>query len=206
MKKMMIAKVATPKNTARIKKMITAAVTALCVGVMFSMTVFADGASVDTSSFLAAHVEHGADAADDQHNDGKQHIPQACLRVTDGLLFLEGAEPAVAIGFELSFRHRAVVEIQEDEADYEDDHEQRVEVERNGLDKQLDAVDAKVLRNAGNGGGPGRDRCDHADGRSGCVNNESEFRAGDVLAVGKRAHDGAHGQAVEVVVHEDKAA
>jgi len=52
MKKMMIAKVATPKNTARIKKMITAAVTALCMGVMLSMTVFADGASVDTSSFL----------------------------------------------------------------------------------------------------------------------------------------------------------
>ena len=53
MKKMMIAKVATPKNTARIKKMIAAAVTALCMGVMLSMTVFADGASVDTSSFLA---------------------------------------------------------------------------------------------------------------------------------------------------------
>ena len=52
MKKMMIAKVATPKNTARIKKMIAAAVTALCMGVMLSMTVFADGASVDTSSFL----------------------------------------------------------------------------------------------------------------------------------------------------------
>ena len=52
MKKMMIAKVATPKNTARIKKMITAAVTALCMGVMFSMTVFADGASVNTSDFL----------------------------------------------------------------------------------------------------------------------------------------------------------
>ena len=52
MKKMMIAKVATPKNTARIKKMIAAAVTALSMGVMLSMTVFADGASVDTSSFL----------------------------------------------------------------------------------------------------------------------------------------------------------
>ena len=52
MKKMMIAKVATPKNTARIKKMIAAAVTALCMGVMLSMTAFADGASVDTSSFL----------------------------------------------------------------------------------------------------------------------------------------------------------
>ena len=52
MKKMMIAKVATPKNTARIKKMITAAVTALCMGVMLSMTVFADGASVDTGTFL----------------------------------------------------------------------------------------------------------------------------------------------------------
>ena len=52
MKKMMIAKVATPKNTARIKKMIAAAGTALCMGVMLSMTVFADGASVDTSSFL----------------------------------------------------------------------------------------------------------------------------------------------------------
>lgn len=52
MKKMMIAKVATPKNTARIKKMIAAAVTALCMGVMFSMTVFADGASVNTSDFL----------------------------------------------------------------------------------------------------------------------------------------------------------
>ena len=48
----MIAKVATPKNTARIKKMITAAVTALCMGVMLSMTVFADGASVDTGTFL----------------------------------------------------------------------------------------------------------------------------------------------------------
>lgn len=52
MKKMMIAKVATPKNTARIKKMIAAAVTALCMGVMLSMTVFADGASVDTGTFL----------------------------------------------------------------------------------------------------------------------------------------------------------
>lgn len=46
-----IAKIATKRNTFRVKKMITMAVTVLCMCAMLSMTVFASG-TVDTTTFL----------------------------------------------------------------------------------------------------------------------------------------------------------
>src|SRR5699024_6183400 len=61
-----------------------------------------------------------------------------------------------------------------------------------------------VLDIAGHGGGPGGDGGDDADGRGGGVDEVGELGAGDVVLVRYGAHDAAHGQAVEVVVHEDE--
>ena len=82
----------------------------------------------------------------------------------------------------------------------------RVEVIGNGLNEELDAGHAGVeLRgDAGDGGCPRGDRRDHADRRGGGVNEVGELHAGDALAVGHGGHDGADGEAVEVVVDEDQ--
>ena len=124
-----------------------------------------------------AHVEHAHDAADDEHDDGDEHIPQACMRAASGLFIVELAQVAVTVGLELGCGHGAVVKVEEDQAQDEDDDEQRVEVERDGADEQLDAVDAQVLRYAGDGCSPAGDRGDHADGCGGGVDDKGELGA-----------------------------
>ena len=96
--------------------------------------------------------------------------------------------------------HGAVVKAHEHKGDDEHNGQKRVEVIRNGPDKELDAV--IVLHNAGDRSGPGGDGGDHADGGGGGVNEIGQLRPGDLLILADRAHDGAYGQAVKIVVHK----
>ena len=52
--------------------------------------------------------------------------------------------------------------------------------------------------------GPGGDRGDHAHGGGGGVNEVGQLGTGDPMAVGDGPHDGAHGEAVEIVIDEDQ--
>ena len=59
---------------------------------------------------------------------------------------------------------------------------------------------------AAHGGGPAGDGRDDADGGGGGVDDVGQLGAGDLVTVRHRAHDRAHGEAVEIVVDEDEGA
>ena len=154
----------------------------------------------------AADIDEADDAEDDEQEDGNEHIPH--IRAGGALLLLlaQRAEVAGLGSLELGRGHGTVVHTENDHGDDEHDGEQRVEVIGNGLNEKLNAGHAGVeLRgDAGDGGCPRGDRRDHADRRGGGVNEVGELHAGDALAVGHGGHDGADGEAVEVVVDEDE--
>ena len=105
-----------------------------------------------------------------------------------------------ALGIGLSRGHRAEVLLKEQHEEHEEDGEQRVEVVGDGGHEGVEAVLAHV---AAHGHRPRGYRRDNADrGRRG-VDDPGELLVADAELVRHRAHDGAHGKAVEVVVHED---
>ena len=100
--------------------------------------------------------------------------------------------------------HGAEVDLGHGQRDHHDDGQQGVEVVGNGGDEQGQTVGVAVLRKAADGGGPGADGSDDAHRRGGGVDQVGQLGTGDVVLVGDRTHDAAHGQAVEVVVDEDQ--
>ena len=101
-------------------------------------------------------------------------------------------------------QHGAVVDVQQ-----RDDHDhqqcqQAVVVPGDLTDEHLDTADIVRVDVAGHGGSPGGHGSDHADGSGRGVNDVGQLRTGDVMALGNGTHNGAHGQAVEVVVDEDQ--
>ena len=153
----------------------------------------------------AADVHQADNAHDYKNYDGNEHIPQGGLGVLDLLVAAERAEIALE-SFKLALCHRAVVKAHDDHADDEHEGQQGVEVEGDGLDEKLDAGDARVeiLGNAGDCRRPARHRGDHAYGSRGGVDEVCKLCTRDLLIIGQRTHDGADGQAVEVIVDEDQ--
>ena len=157
---------------------------------------------------VAAGIEQADDAGDDQHDHGEQQVDDLAVGVELAVfqrlvdVVAGGVEIAVEHGVHLVQAHRAEVELHEDDRDDEHDGQQRIEVIGDRLHEQDEAL--AVLGVARNGGGPGADRGDHADRGGGRVDEVGELCAADLVAVGDREHDGADGQAVEIVVHEDE--
>jgi len=101
-------------------------------------------------------------------------------------------------------QHGAEIDIQQrDDHDHQQGH-QAVVVPGDLLDEHLNTADRLGIDVAGHGGSPGGHGSDHADGSGGSIDDVGQLRAGDVMALGDGTHDGAHGQAVEVVVDEDQ--
>ena len=116
-----------------------------------------------------------------------------------------GGEEVAQKGVILVLLHRAVVEAAEDEEEAHHHGEDGVVVIRDGAQEHGKAVDARAIRHRGrDGGGPAGHRRDDADGCCSGVDEVGQLCAGDLLPVSDRAHDGADGQAVEVVVHKDE--
>ena len=102
--------------------------------------------------------------------------------------------------------HGAVVELHENDGDDEDEGHEGVEVIGNGADEKLNTAHAgvKAFRGRGNGGCPRGDGRNHAHRSRGRVDEVGQLRAGNFVAVGDGAHNGAHGQAVKIVVDENE--
>ena len=153
----------------------------------------------------AVSIHQADDAEYNKYDNGNEHIPDAC--VFDGVLFIvaEGTEFALK-RLQFGHGHGAVIETHDGDGDDEHDGQQGIEVIRNSLNEKLDTGNAgvKILRGGRNGSCPGGHGGDHAYRRGSCVNNICELCAGDVVAVGNGTHDGADGQAVEIVVNEDE--
>ena len=156
----------------------------------------------------AAGVDHADDTADDEQGDRKNEMDDLALLADGGIrLILRAGDGGLTVVLlkalgHFGELHGAVVELAEGERKHHDDGEDGVEVIGNGAHKQIEAVHA--VHKAGNGSRPGGDRRDDAHGRGGGVDEVGELCAGDAVLVRQGLHHGADGQAVEVVVDEDK--
>ena len=157
----------------------------------------------------AAGVDHAEDAGRDQHQHRGDQVDDVALRL--GAVIHVVAVGTVGGGEQIAVFRVALIELHGAEVgtgeDEEQDHHQReqgVVVVGDGAQEHGKAVDTGAFRYAGgNGSRPAGYRGDDAHRRSGGVDQVGQLCAGDLLPVRDRAHDGAHGQAVEVVVHED---
>ena len=115
-----------------------------------------------------------------------------------------GGKQVAVFGVVLVELHGAKVRAGEDEEQAHHDGEQGIVVIRNGAQEHGKAVDAGAFRHAGSDRScPAGHRRNDAHGCCGGIDQISQLCAGHLLPVGDGAHDRAHGQAVEVVVHKD---
>ncbi|MNS23627.1 hypothetical protein D3C72_554500 [compost metagenome] len=106
--------------------------------------------------------------------------------------------------------HGADVELERDHHQHHDQGEDRIEVHRDHLDEGGDgaligqAMGRHDAPHQGDDvGAPGGDGHQHADRRRGGVQQIGQLGAGDLEAIGDRAADGPHRQAVEEVIDEE---
>ena len=123
------------------------------------------------------------------------------------VIFFDATHVA-ALGAQFGLAHGAEVEVAGTDQHHHDDGEQGVEVPGYGRHKgrQIAFKGARGLQVAADGGGPAGNGGDDADGCGGGVNDVGQLGAGNPVAVRDRAHDSAHGKAVEIVVNENERA
>lgn len=118
-----------------------------------------------------------------------------------------GEEVVFLNGVLLKLSHGAKVQFGEGQHHNHYQGEQGVEIKGDGGQKQAHyIVHAGLVHLGGHRGGPAGDRGDDAHrGRCG-VQDVGQLGPGDAVAVGDRAHDGAHCEAIEVVVNKNHTA
>ena len=158
---------------------------------------------------VAAAVEQGRHGEEDQAADGQEHVDEAALGAGAqfGLFGVHVAQFAL-LGAQFGLAHGAEVEVAQADHDHHDDGEQGVEVVGDGGHEggKIAFKGAGGFQVAAHGGGPAGDGRDDADGGGGGVDDVGQLGAGDLVAVRHRAHDRAHGEAVEIIVDEDEGA
>ena len=103
--------------------------------------------------------------------------------------------------------HDAEVDARDAQEKYHQQGEQRIQVEGNGAQKQLEAGEGAALWHiAVYGSGPAGNGGNDAHRCGGGVNDIGQLGTGNLKAVGHRAHHRANGEAVEIVIHKDQAA
>ena len=116
-----------------------------------------------------------------------------------------GEQVVLHLGVVLMGQHGAVVNVQHGDGDDHDQGQDAVVVPGNLAQEHADAGAGEAIGHiGGNGGSPGGHRGQHAHGGGGGVDDVGQLCPGDLVALGDGTHDGAHGQAVEIVVDEDQ--
>lgn len=98
--------------------------------------------------------------------------------------------------------HRAKFHAQQGDRSHEDECEKGIEIVRNALDKQRDAV-CFSRHKAAHRRCPGRDRREDADRRCCGVDEIGELGARDLKLVGDGTHHSADGETVEIIVDKN---
>ena len=116
-----------------------------------------------------------------------------------------GEQVVLHLGIVLMGQHGAVVNVQDGNDNDHDQGQDAVIVPGNLAQEHADAGAGEAVGHiGGNGGSPGGHGSQHAHGSGGGVDDIGQLRPGDLVALGDGTHDGAHGQAVEIVVDEDQ--
>ena len=161
---------------------------------------------------VAAIEEQGHDGKDDEGGNGDQHVENmaahAGFRLLVLIVLLVAFAHVAGLSAQLRFAHGAEVEVAGADQHHHDDGEQRVEIPGNGRHKgcQIAFKSPCCLQIAADGCGPAGDGRDDADGSGRGVDDIGQLGTGDFITVRYRAHDGAYGKAVEIVVNKDERA
>lgn len=157
----------------------------------------------------SAGINHAGDTADDNADDGYYEVNHFGLVFLGGLLFLilngEGAGDVSNMAVDgLLFQrlHGAEVYLKQRDGNHGDNGEDGVKVIGYRLNEKDESV--LTLDEAADGCRPRGYRGDDADRCGGGVDEVGQLCPGDVVPVGNGPHDAAHGEAVEVVINEDK--
>jgi len=151
-------------------------------------------------------------AHDYKHHNGNEQIEYRGLAAGRLLVIVRTFKGALGSGEQivldlriiLMLEHKAVVQVHYACYHYHNKRQQAVVVPRNLLYEKLDTVDVGGGYIAGYGGRPRGNRSDHADRRGGSIDYVCKLRAADFVAFGNGAHNGADGEAVEIIVNEDE--
>ena len=155
----------------------------------------------------SADIDQADDGEYDEDEDGKDQIQYAALlavRLCCHFLIhtvTGGIKVAMLHGVLLMQFHGTVVKLHQHDGNDKDQSQQRIEVIRDGTNKQLDTVAA--FHDAGDCCSPGRDGSDHADRSCRGIDDVGKLGSGDLMLIGNRTHDAANGKAVEIVVNKD---
>ena len=151
----------------------------------------------------AAGVQHACNAEHDQYADRQDQVVN--LARSGYNVSLLNQREIVILMRKLVLFHRAEVEISSHQPDEERQREQRVQVQRDGLEEQREAVQrARFRQGRANRRRPRGDRRDDADRSRRCIDDVRQLCPGNAVLVRHRAHDRADGEAVEVIVHENE--
>ena len=157
-----------------------------------------------------ACVDHTADAANNEHENGDEEVANLSVGIcgnTGGSLFVARISACVEVARSfcdlcVAF-HFTEIKLEEAESKYHNECEKRVYVEGDSADEYHKTVAFELARNSCS---PAGDGSDDANGSSRSINDVSKLRAGNLEFVRNGTHNGTNRQAVEVVIHEDKAA
>ena len=98
--------------------------------------------------------------------------------------------------------HRTIVQIRQRKEHHHDQRQDRIEIERDRLDKQIQTV--SILHIRGNRCRPGRNRSDDTDRCSRRVDQICQLRTRNLALVAHGTHHAAHRQTVEIIINEDQ--
>ncbi len=163
----------------------------------------------------AAYVDEGEYGEHDEGQNGNDQIQYAaaaavyCLGLFGDYIAAEGEQIAVCC-VQLMLLHGAEIELHESDQDDEGQGQQGIEIVGDGPAEQCEGRDlcAGGIGNTagiiGNRSCPGRNGGDHADGCGGRVDDIGKLCAADLVCIGNGTHYGTYGEAVEIVIDEDK--
>ena len=158
----------------------------------------------------SARIEHAIDAGANENEEREheiEHLAAAFACRTRGCLcgvLILLRDFKMHVGFFDAFPHCTEVTPRPNDEEHEKQCQPCVEIERDCLEKQHEAVDLCILREGRTDRScPARDRSDDADGCRRRIDDVGELGARDLKFIRDRAHDGADGKAVEIVIDED---
>ena len=157
---------------------------------------------------VSAGVHQCQHSKHNERAERDQHVPSGAIGVVLELVVRRssGSRSIDALATCLFFgaTHRTEVKIRAAKEKHQQKRENGVEIPRNRGYKgpKFAFKGTGILERRTHSCRPGRNRRNDADWRGGCINDIRQLGAGNLVLVGNRAHDGADGQAVEVVVYK----
>ncbi len=156
----------------------------------------------------AAGIEHPVNAAgneDDERQDEIDDFPVSFRHILPFIVPIFFRHFDLPVRAKFVFRHGEIVTPAKEEEDHKKHREPCVQIEGDGLEKQGKPIDVRVFGKRGcDGGGPAGNGCNDTNRCRRRIDDIRQLRARDLEFVRDGTHDGADGEAVEIIVDKNQ--